>query len=349
MFIGILVITPIISLDFDSFDQSLEKRPAIMLTGYWNPTGQMIAPFSTDPYLNPGGWKGENWEGRGYDIYSFFPTPGRYNGTFEVDYQNTWNDFWNITSELRPIAIISFGAGGGPWEIEYISINLGHWIPDKKPPYQPTPCPPDDSVPENYVRYSTLPVQEIANAINNQTDIYAWVDWDGSPGAFLCGYIAYLGMWYQSIHSETHDPCKAAGFIHVDPELNVKDCMEATNITLRETIKYLSKINNPPEAPKIDGPTNGTAGKEYNYTFSARDPEGHDIYYCIDWGVGEEICIGPLASGEKLTLAHVWHKQGTYTIRAKARDVFGSESEWSTLEVSMPKFFFILFIKGGRK
>jgi pyrrolidone-carboxylate peptidase len=310
-----------------------------MLTGYWNPTGQMIAHFSTDPYLNPGGWKGENWLDKGFDIYSFFPTPGIYNGTFEVDYQNTWNDFWNITAEIHPIAIISFGAGEGPWEIEYIALNLGRWIPDEKPPYQPTPCPPDDTVPVNYCRYSTLPVEEIADAVNTLTDIEAWVDWDGSPGAYLCGYIAYLGMWYQAIHNVTGDPypCRAAGFIHVSPDLSVKDCMEATNITLLETIEHLLAINYPPEIPTIDGPINGTAGVEYEYTFKTTDPDQHKIYYCVDWGDGtEEICVGPYLSGEEVTLGHTWSEQGTYVIKAKARDIYGKESDWATLEISMP-------------
>ncbi|UCF50429.1 MAG: hypothetical protein JSU91_02810, partial [Thermoplasmatales archaeon] len=96
-----IIFTPIVFGHVDKFTLDDNKvlleddLPNIMLTGYWNPTGQMIAPFSTDPYLNPDGWKGENWEDRGYDIYSFFPTPGTYNGTFEVDYQNTWDDFWN--------------------------------------------------------------------------------------------------------------------------------------------------------------------------------------------------------------------------------------------------------------
>ncbi len=221
----------------------------IMLTGYWNPTGQMIAPFSNNTYLNPGGWKGANWEGRGYNIYSFFPTPGVYNGTFEVDYQDTWEDFWNITEEIHPITIISFGAGAGPWEIEYNARNLDQWVPDNEPPYQPTPCPPDHTKPTGYVRHSTLPVQSIADAVNNQTSIAAWVDWNGNPGAYLCEYMAYLGMWYQDIHNTTNDTyrCWASGFIHVKNSIPLEDAMEATNITIREVIKYLQNLNNPPD------------------------------------------------------------------------------------------------------
>ena len=124
--------------------------------------------------------------------------------------EDTWNDFWNITLQIHPVAIISFGAGDGPWEIEYSTRNLEFWINDENPPYQPTPSPPDDTVPAGFIRHSTLPLQEIADAVNSQTDIEAWVDWDGFAGMYLCEYIGYLGMWYQSLHSGQGDlyPCR---------------------------------------------------------------------------------------------------------------------------------------------
>jgi len=325
---------------FNNYYSKIENDfPNIMLTGYWNPTGQMIAQFSTDPYLNPDGWKGENWEGRGYDIYSFFPKPGTYNGTFEVDYQNTWADFWDITTEIKPIAIISFGAGQGQWEIEYNARNLDKWIDDNKPPYQPTPCPPDETVPAGYVRHSTLPVQKIEDAVNEQTSIDAWVDWNGNPGAYLCEYMAYLGMWYQSIHeNDSIDPCKASGFIHVKNTITVEVCMVATNVTIRETIDYLNSENNPPEAPVIDGPTNGNAGKSYNYTFTSIDPDDDEVYYYILWGDGYiEIWDGPCPSGMALEIAHTYAKFGTFTIEAKAKDTNGYESGWTTLNVNIPR------------
>jgi pyrrolidone-carboxylate peptidase len=312
----------------------------IMLTGYWNPTGQMIAEFSTDPYLNPDGWKGENWEGYRYNIHSFFPTPYTYNGTFEVDYQNTWDDFWNITEEINPIAIISFGAGNGPWEIEYNARNLDSWIPDNNPPYQPTPCPPDDSVPSGYVRHSTLPVQAIADAVNMQTDVYAWIDWNGDPGAYLCEYMAYLGMWYQDIHNDTSDPyrCWEAGFIHVKSSLALEDAKEATKVTIREVIKSLP--NNAPNAPDIDGPPSGKAGISYTYTFtSALDPDGDDVSYFIEWddettsGWTTFIPSGPPGYSE----SHRWSEQGTYTIRAKVKDPYGAESNWTEFTVTMSR------------
>ena len=79
----------------------------IMLTGYWPPTNDMIRPFSTDSDLNPEGWVGENWEGRGYDVYSFFPEFDSFpadrvgSGDFTVDYQDTSEDFYLGLCEIE--------------------------------------------------------------------------------------------------------------------------------------------------------------------------------------------------------------------------------------------------------
>lgn len=219
-----------------------DRSRNIMMTGFWNPTGRMIAPFCTDPDLNPSGWVGEDWEESGFDVYSFFPTPGTYTGLFEVDYQDCWEDFWKITDSIRPIAIISYGAGDGPWEIEYNARNLRSWVNDFVNPRQPTPRPPDSTVPQNYTRHSTLPDEEVRDAVDRETKVNAWIDKNGNPEAFLCEYIAYLGMWYQSIHSSPSDSfqCQAAGFIHVnDSLLTLSDVKEATIVTLREVIKVL--------------------------------------------------------------------------------------------------------------
>ncbi len=332
-----------ISKSYEDINQvniySTANNRVIMCTGFWNPTGSMLASFSTDPELNPNGWEGENWEGLGYDIYSYFPKPGVYTGMFEVDYQDTWHDFWNVTNQIHPFVIISFGAGNGPWEIEYNARNLDYWINDDIIPRQPTPCPPDEFESVGFVRHSSLPVQQIADAVNAQTSINAWVDWDGDPGMYLCEYIAYLGMWYHDIHNMSDDPapCRAAGFIHVNPEVPVEDAIIATEITLRETISYLSNINIPPNAPSITGRENGKPGEEYSYNFSTADADTDNVYYFINWGDGTNSgWFGSYNSDEEISVKHVWNEKGTYNITIKAKDVFNAESDWATLVVSMP-------------
>lgn len=116
---------------------------------------------------------------------------------------------------------------------------------------------------------------------------------------------------------------------------------------LRHTGRYKKDIsdNLPPYKPDIDGPTNGNAGTSYIYTFNSIDPEGNNIAeYMVNWGDGTNTSWeGPFASGDPQTISHTWAKKGTYTISAKAKDIYDAESEWGTLSVRMPCSYSISF------
>ena len=85
-----------------------------------------------------------------------------------------------------------------------------------------------------------------------------------------------------------------------------------------------------PLAPNITGPASGAVGEYYEYNFTTTDFDGDYIYYYIEWGDGDiEEWIGPYASGEVVTIGHIWSERGEYTIRAKAKGMLGFESEWS--------------------
>ena len=321
------------------------ERPVIMLTGYWNPTGNMIASFSNKSSLNPYGWKGANWENLGYDIYSFFPDPQGYFGDFEVDYQDTLSDFLSITTKLKPIAIISFGnfssgRGLGDWEVEFNARNLNSWIKDNKRPKKPEPCPPEASSPVGYIRHSSLPVQKIEDAVTKLISIKAKVDWIGNPGAYLCEYIAYLGMSYQSSHkNDILYPCKAAGFIHVNGSLPLEKAMLATNVTIRETIKYLNNEEQNPETPSIKGPLKERIMMQNQYSFNAVDPNFYNVRYFIDWGDSNLEWSDYCSSNEDLVVNHTWVKKGTYTVMAIAMNTHSSMSQWGTLTITMSKSY----------
>jgi hypothetical protein len=97
--------------------------------------------------------------------------------------------------------------------------------------------------------------------------------------------------------------------------------------------------NMPPKKPIITGRTNGKMNTEYEYKFISIDPEGDNIEeYFIDWGDNSgELSIGPYQSGVEASANHTWSEKGDYTIKVKARDILGAESNWSTLTVNMPK------------
>jgi len=109
-------------------------------------------------------------------------------------------------------------------------------------------------------------------------------------------------------------------------------------VLLVPAMSFIATSNSPPSKPDIEGPSSGNTGTEYEYRFCSSDPDGDDIYYCVDWDDGTgEVCLGPFSSGTCITEKHTWISDGTYTITVKARDTNQAESEEAALPVSMPK------------
>jgi len=95
--------------------------------------------------------------------------------------------------------------------------------------------------------------------------------------------------------------------------------------------------NTQPNTPTIDGETEGKKGVEYEYNFTATDPDRFDISYFVDWGDNTTTdWTEYVASGTEVKLKHTWDKKGDYTIRCKVRDLAYNESDWGILEISMP-------------
>jgi len=96
--------------------------------------------------------------------------------------------------------------------------------------------------------------------------------------------------------------------------------------------------NEPPDKPTIDGATSGKIKTEYTYTAVTTDPDGDNVSFYFDWGDGTNSgWTGYVPSGIQVYESHTWSKKGTYEIKVKVQDVYGAESEWATLEVTMPK------------
>jgi hypothetical protein len=219
----------------------------ILITGYWPPTNEMVRAFSTNAALNPDGWIGQNWESRGFNLYSYFPTFSNPNctscgagmGDLMVDYQDTSNDWWIIANQIQPVAIITFSrTGNGPndWICETNQYNRPMWVSDYIAPTQPTPAPPDASVPAGTNRPTNLPVQGIFDAIGaSGLPITPEIDLKGDGGGFLSEFIAYHGVWYRDNHADIGDPtqCVAAGHIHVGSSISWANAHEAAKVTLR--------------------------------------------------------------------------------------------------------------------
>lgn len=101
---------------------------------------------------------------------------------------------------------------------------------------------------------------------------------------------------------------------------------------------WIFTTNFMPDAPNIDGPTNGLIEISYTYIFNSEDPDDDEVHYYIKWGDGHvEIWDGPHTSGADFEIAHTYSREGTFTIEAKAKDLYGYESGVAELEVTMPR------------
>ena len=96
--------------------------------------------------------------------------------------------------------------------------------------------------------------------------------------------------------------------------------------------------NNAPDKPVINGPTSGLINIEYYFTAGTSDADGDNISYYFDWGDGKNSgWTDYVPSGTSMNLSHSWQKSGSYTIKVKAKDDYGMESEWGELTITMPR------------
>ena len=176
-------------------------------------------------------------------------------------------------------------------------------------------------------------VQKARNRLINDYNLY------GYPTSFFDGgYKVVVGASSVNTFRSRTESCGARD-VH-DLDLSVSLVWAGSGILDIEVIITNNEEmpNIAPDIPEIDGPTSGKAGTEYGYTFNSVDPDGDDVYYYIDWDDGNiEEWIGPYASGTVITVNHTWSEQETYTIAAKTKDTNDLESNWATLEATMPK------------
>jgi subtilisin family serine protease len=113
----------------------------------------------------------------------------------------------------------------------------------------------------------------------------------------------------------------------------------------------ISIDNRNPDKPIISGPNTVKPKISIDYTFSCLDPDGHDVYFLINWGDGTYINYeGPYASGEEVTYSHAWGNLGDYMITTKTKDEFGLKSSQGNLKITISNtretnrpFFNLLF------
>ena len=95
-----------------------------------------------------------------------------------------------------------------------------------------------------------------------------------------------------------------------------------------------------PTPPIINGPNSGGAGIEHVFSFKSEDLEFQDnVSYFVDWGDGSNSgWLGPFESGEEISINHTWSIKRNYMVMAKSKDKNDHESQWSSINVNIPRF-----------
>ncbi len=105
------------------------------------------------------------------------------------------------------------------------------------------------------------------------------------------------------------------------------------------TFTTIQTPNQPPATPAITGPAEGKPNTAYIYTITGTDPDNADVVSAyVIWGDDTITDWTEFhASGESFTLTHSWAEKGEYLVRVKIKDNHGAESNWTILDVIMPR------------
>lgn len=94
--------------------------------------------------------------------------------------------------------------------------------------------------------------------------------------------------------------------------------------------------NQPPLAPTLSGPEQGSVLKTYSLRLVTTDSNGDNVRFLIDWGDGTQNVTGFMPSNQNILIPHRWTSWGYFVIQAYAEDDFeNASSTISSLTVAV--------------
>ena len=217
-------------------------------------------------------------------------------------------------------------------EVPSIGFPLANFPSDTIPPtavdYLPSYTTPPTVI-EHTPTGENVPVTtKITMTFSEQMDIKS------AEGAFSIDPDVY-GKFYWDDNTMTFAP---ASNLNYDTGYFVRlegaNALAGSSLSWHEWKFITEPPNNPPNTPRLSGPTSGYKGTSYSYSTSAEDPDGNGIKYTFDWGDFTTSATEFVDSGETASLSHDWAKPGEYSIRVKATDDKGASSRLSELLIA---------------
>lgn len=190
------------------------------------------------------------------------------------------------------------------------------------PPAKPVLTGPTNGVINEVYTYSAVTTEP------DGENVYYYFEWgDGTNSG-------WLGPFSSGQQTSAQKSWSAAATYTV--RVKAKDINQVSS-EWSDSLLVTILVDRPPNTPTINGPAEGKPGTSYLYKFTTTDPDGDMVYYYINWGDNQTSgWVGPYNSGATALVTHQWSQKGNYTIQAKAKDIVGTESDWGTLDITMP-------------
>ena len=93
--------------------------------------------------------------------------------------------------------------------------------------------------------------------------------------------------------------------------------------------------NQPPTKPEIYGSSRGPPGEELSWAFISDDPDDNQVKYVIQWGDETSEETDYYQDNTLVEVSHIYDEEGDYTIKAKAVDEKGFESQEGTFAITI--------------
>ncbi len=90
-----------------------------------------------------------------------------------------------------------------------------------------------------------------------------------------------------------------------------------------------AEANSPPDRPDVSGPSKGVVGVQNTFKAMLTDPDGNQVTYKFNWGDGQETDWKGPVSPQEVTEQHTYSTAGTFFVKAKVKDEYGEESDWT--------------------
>jgi eukaryotic-like serine/threonine-protein kinase len=155
------------------------------------------------------------------------------------------------------------------------------------------------------------------------------VDFIGSVYGGVPGYSWYWDFGDSETSSEKNPIHTYTSLGEYSVSLTVTD--NQGTVATDDTSVFIEVPNSPPASPEVSGIGVGKRDVLYEYNISSTDVNNDSVSYFVDWGDNSTTgWIGPYLSGNVVMQSHSWSAKGSYLVTAKAKDMHGAVSNWST-------------------